>query len=86
MTKKQQRDEAPVEGAPADAAAMQTVETWRDAKGTADWLFAAAKMMSSWPIGRVLSEAEYDAAIGAAAHVPISGHAGLSTPTRNRKG
>lgn len=61
----------------------QPVEAWRDAKRTPSWAFAAAKMMHEWPIGRVLGEAEYDAAVEAASHVPLSGH--KNPPTRRKR-
>jgi len=47
---------------------FKTVEQWASEKSTPDWLFAAAKVGNRWPIGRELSEAEYDAAIKRAAH------------------
>jgi hypothetical protein len=47
------------------------VEEHAKAKGTAAWLFAGAKLGNRWPTGCELTEAEYDAAIHAAANVQI---------------
>lgn len=58
------------------------VETWRGAKKTPAWLFAAAKTMHRWPEGRVIDEAAYDAAIAAAGSVRIGGHATYPLPRR----
>lgn len=48
--------------APASAEA-RTVEDWRAAKATPNWLFAAAKVGKRWAIGQRITEADYDAAI-----------------------
>lgn len=69
--------------APRESVEPRTVEAWRGEKATPAWLFDAAKTMHTWPIGRVLSESDYDAAIDAAAHVRISGH--RITPIRNKR-
>ena len=42
------------------------VEKWRELLGTPSWLFAAAKVMFKWPVGRELTEEEYRQAIRAA--------------------
>lgn len=47
----------------------RTVEEWRAAKSPADWLFAAAKVGNRWPVGLVLTEAEFDEALERSAHV-----------------
>jgi len=63
----------------------KTVEEWARAKGhlvvlpdgkpdprAPDyWRFAAAKAGNNWPIGKELTEAQYDAAIDAAGKVEI---------------
>lgn len=79
-----EEDGLPVESkAPRDPVETRPLEEWRAEKSTPEWLFAAAKMMHAWPIGLVLSESDYDAAIDAAAHVRISGH--RTTPIRRKR-
>lgn len=61
---------------PADekkADKVSTVETWAADKNTPAWLFAAAKALHLWPIGKELSEADYIKAVDAAANVQIGG-------------
>lgn len=63
-------------------AQKRTAEQWAEAKGFTPmligtrenpsfWKWAAAKAMLRWPIGIELTEAEFDAAIAAAANVEI---------------
>jgi len=63
-------------------APKRTAEQWAEAKGFVPlligtrenpsfWKWAAAKAMLRWPIGAELTEAEFDAAIEAAANVEI---------------
>lgn len=75
MTKKRKDENAsggdtPVEeGAPVEIPAEskslepRAIEAYRDEKGTAPKLFAAAKKLRGWPDKHVVSEAEYDAAV-----------------------
>lgn len=51
------------------AAERRTVEEWCSAKATEGWLFAATKAGNRWPVGLLLTEAEYDQALERAAHV-----------------
>lgn len=53
------------------APVRRTVEELRDEQDTPAWLFAGAKMKHSWPVGAELSDAEYEAALRAAADEPI---------------
>lgn len=58
--------------APAAAAPeLRTIEAWAKAKNTPDWLFAGAKAGNRWAVGKLLTEAAYDAAIHAAASVTL---------------
>ena len=50
-----------------------TVEAWAATKNTPAWLFAAAKALHGWPIGKELDESDYTEAIDAAANVKIGG-------------
>lgn len=50
----------------------QPIETWREAKGTPTWLFAAMKAMQRWGIGSRCDEATYDSAAQAAAGIRIA--------------
>lgn len=50
---------------------IKTVEQWAAEKATPDWLLAAARAGNRWPVGRELTEQEFDAAIEAAAHTQI---------------
>jgi hypothetical protein len=46
----------------------KTVEEWAKTKGTADWLFAAAKAAFKWAQGKELDEAQYDELVEKAAN------------------
>lgn len=46
-------------------------EAWVEEKRPAAWLAAAARAMRGWPIGREVTEAEFDAAITAAGTIPL---------------
>ena len=48
------------------AAVRKTVEQWQAEKIIVPWLFAFASTQNRWPVGRELTEAEFDAAIKAA--------------------
>lgn len=79
-------NEAAPEGEPGELVGEpKPVETWRRAKKTPEWLFAAAKTMHRWPEGRVIDEAAYDAAIAAAGSVRIGGHATYPLPRRTAR-
>jgi hypothetical protein len=51
----------------------KTVEAWRAELGTPDWLFAAARALKQWPIGKELEQAAYTAALDEAANVKLGG-------------
>lgn len=53
----------------------KTIEEHREERGTAAWLFEAARALWQWPTGRVLTGADYDAAIA------MAGSVSLSSPT-----
>lgn len=67
-----QADPTEAEGVPLEAASEATVEAWCASKSTPAWLFAAARMLRRWPIGQLVDEQTYDAALEEAAHVPLS--------------
>jgi hypothetical protein len=46
-------------------------ETWVEAKKPPAWLAAAARAMRGWPIGREVTEQEFDDALEAAGQVAI---------------
>lgn len=48
------------------AAALRPFEEWAAVKKSAKWEVAAAKAMHRWPLGKEMSEADYDKAIVAA--------------------
>jgi hypothetical protein len=50
-----------------------TGEAWRAELGTPDWLFAAARALKQWPIGKELEQAAYTAALDEAANVKLGG-------------
>lgn len=57
---------AKVEPKSASAAAApmtQTVEAWAKSKGTPEHMLAAARVMNRWPIGRLLTEEQFDTGI-----------------------
>jgi hypothetical protein len=39
------------------------IEIWAEEKGTPAWLVAAARVHENWPMGRELTEAEFEAAL-----------------------
>jgi hypothetical protein len=51
----------------------KTIEAWRAELGTPDWLFAAARALKQWPIGKELEQAAYTAALDEAANVKLGG-------------
>lgn len=50
----------------------RAVELWREVKKTPAWLFAAAKTLRRWAHGKVVSEADFDAAIRDAGAVKLT--------------
>ncbi len=50
----------------------KTVEEWRDIKKTIPWKFQAAKTYDHWPVGKELTEADYDLAISLVSNLAIS--------------
>ena len=56
----------PAMSAPAPAVARKPIEEWQRQKVIVPWLFAFASTQHHWPVGRELTEAEFDAAIKAA--------------------
>ncbi len=46
-----------------DAPDVATIEVHAKARGTPLWLFNAAKAFHHWPIGKVLSADDFDAAV-----------------------
>lgn len=54
-------------------AGVKTAEAWCAELGTADWLFAAARALKQWPIGKELDQAAYTAALNEAANVKLGG-------------
>lgn len=48
---------------PAEVPVMKTVEDWQKERGTADWVFIAARFCSDWPKEKMISDSEYDAAV-----------------------
>lgn len=59
----------------AEAVAVEVVrreiEFWAAKNATPDWLFACAKTLEGWPIGRELSETDYLAATQRAATLEV---------------
>lgn len=53
----------PVAPAKPEGAPLRAFEDWARAKKTAAWEVAAAKAMHRWPVGKEMSEADYDKAI-----------------------
>jgi hypothetical protein len=45
------------------------VEDWAKEKATPDRQFTLAKRIGNWPVGRLLTEAEYDAALSRASNI-----------------
>ncbi len=60
----------PTLSAPDGKTPMKTAEQWADAKQTPAWLFKATRVGLRWPIGREMTEADYDAGVTWAAHAP----------------
>ncbi len=64
---------------PAKADVRRTAEEWRDAglgkSYPGGWdaagVYAMAKALHGWPIGKLVTEAEYDAAVKAALNVSV---------------
>lgn len=46
--------------------AARPIEDWAKELGTPAWLFAATKAKHRWPEGKVVTQAEYEAAVEAA--------------------
>lgn len=61
--------EAKPPGEPPAADPIKTVEAWFEELGSPKWMFAGARMLHAWPIGRELTRADYEAALDAAANV-----------------
>ena len=53
----------------APTAVLRTVEDHAAHKGTLPVWFAAAKALHAWPVGKVISETEFDTAVLAAQSV-----------------
>jgi hypothetical protein len=51
--------------------ARKPVETWAEEKRTPAWLLAAARVHENWPVGRELTEAEFDTALKRVASVRL---------------
>lgn len=47
------------------------IEGWAQEKGTAAWLFAAAKALRAWAVGQEVSEQDFDEAVADAGSVAI---------------
>lgn len=63
-----------LESAPTKSAAApvkKTVEAWAAAAKLPPWQFAAAKTMCHWPIGKELTEEEFNQAVAAARSIEI---------------
>jgi hypothetical protein len=41
-------------------AVARPVEEWARDKSTPDWVLVAARVMNGWPIGRLLTEQQFD--------------------------
>lgn len=50
----------------AQEVAARPIEDWAKELGTPAWLFAATKAKHRWPEGKVVTRAEYEAAVKAA--------------------
>jgi hypothetical protein len=57
----------------AEKPETKTIERWCAELGTPDWLFAAARALRQWPIGKEISQADYLAAVEAAGNVKLGG-------------
>jgi hypothetical protein len=55
----------------AAPAQRRTVEEWARAKSAEPWQYAAARAMRRWPIGFEMTEADFEAALHEAAHIPL---------------
>jgi hypothetical protein len=55
----------------APALEQKTIEDWRDAKKTEPWIFAAAVQLHTWPIGKLVSGVEYEAALTAVGKIEV---------------
>ncbi len=59
----------------SDVDNRKTIEFWRDSKHTPPWLYAATKAGKKWPQQKIVTEAEYEAAVKSTAKTP-SGYRG----------
>lgn len=51
--------------------AHRTFEEWAQAAGTATWLAAATRACKRWPVGKELTQQEFDEAVREAASIRI---------------
>lgn len=51
----------------------QTIETYRDRKGTSAAVFEGTKAANSWKSGKQVTEEEYDLAVSLYGQAPING-------------
>lgn len=62
-----------IPAAPAPAPARKPVEQHAEEKQTPAWLLAAARAHHGWPIGRELTESEFEQALAATKGIRIGG-------------
>lgn len=64
--------EAPPPPPAAVYLAPRTIEEWQEIKATPAWAHEAAKSLKHWPLGKIATADEYDAAITAAHRIEVS--------------
>lgn len=71
---------------PKQAAEMRSPDEWAAQKNPIDWALAGAKfaMRDTWVIGRLIAEADFDAAIKAVVELPFSSPTQLRKPRTKR--
>lgn len=50
---------------------LKPFEQWAEAKKTPDWLLAATKASADWPMGREVTETEFDEAVDRALNLKM---------------
>lgn len=61
----------------------KTLEQWAEVKNSPAWLVAATKAANGWPVGKELSEAEFDAELERIGNAEILGNPPpMPTPKR----
>lgn len=55
-----------------EPAPRRTVEEWAVLKASEPWQYAAARAMCRWPVGFEMTEEGFEAALYAAAHIPLA--------------